>query len=135
MIEDDLAPPGPGDWNSFRPDVSECRRAVGGGGTRMAIRLQLISGEELLDEWAATASQAARNALYEALFAIGDGSAFLIYDIFGDGGDPQTFIILVKPELVVKVRVNRAESSFEIRYVGRVEEGSPAAAAVDHDES
>jgi hypothetical protein len=95
----------------------------------MAMRLQLTAGLEVLESWAETASQAERNVVYEALFAVGDGSAFLVYDIFGDSGDPGNFLIMVKPGLVMKVMVQRADSAFEIRYVGTVEDGVDAAAA------
>jgi len=94
----------------------------------MAMRLQLTAGEDLLDEWAETATQAERNHVYEALFALGDGSAFLVYDIFGDPRDPGNFIVMVKSGLVLKVMVQRAESAFEIRYVGPIEEEADAPA-------
>ncbi|WP_410623580.1 DUF6235 family protein [Amycolatopsis sp. cmx-8-4] len=84
----------------------------------MAMRLQLIEGIELLDKWAESATQARRNVMYEALFAISDGSAFLIYDIFGDPADRGIFVVVVKPDLVLKVLLQRADSSFAIRYVG-----------------
>jgi len=84
----------------------------------MAMRLQLVEGIELLDEWAESASQAQRNIIYEALFAVGDGSAFLIYDIFGDPGDRGNFVVAVRPDLVLKVLLRRQESSFAVRYVG-----------------
>lgn len=87
----------------------------------MAMRLQLTAGLEVLECWADTASQAQRNVVYEALFAVGDGSAFLVYDIFGDPSDPGNFLIMVKPGLVMKVMVQRADSAFEIRYVGAVD--------------
>jgi hypothetical protein len=89
----------------------------------MAMRLQLVEGLELLEEWAESASQAERNVIYEALFAIGDGSAFLIYDIFGDPRDRSSLIVEVRPELVLKVLVRRADSSFEIRHVGAPDDG------------
>ncbi|WP_434056849.1 DUF6235 family protein [Amycolatopsis ponsaeliensis] len=99
------------------------------GGRRMAMRLQLTAGHEVLESWAETASQAERNVVYEALFAVGDGSAFLVYDIFGDPRDPGNFLIMVKPGLVLKVMVQRAESAFEIRHVGAVDGADTAAAA------
>lgn len=94
----------------------------------MAMRLQLIAGVELLDTWAEAASQIERNAVYEALFSVSDGSAFLIYDIFGDSCDPGNFILLVKADLVLKVMIRPAESAFEIRYVGGLDESADDAA-------
>ncbi|MDS0136214.1 MULTISPECIES: DUF6235 family protein [unclassified Amycolatopsis] len=94
----------------------------------MAMRLQLTAGVQVLEDWAESATQAERNVVYEALFAVGDGSAFLIYDIFGDPHDPGNFMIMVKPGLVLKIMVQRAESAFEIRYVGRLQDGVDAPA-------
>lgn len=93
----------------------------------MAMRLQLVAGAEVLDEWADSATQAERNVLYEALFAIGDGSVFLIYDVFGDPEDISNFIILVKADLMVKINVQRAESAFEILYVGTLDDDASVA--------
>lgn len=92
----------------------------------MAMRLQLTEGVELLEEWAETATQAARNVVYEALFAVGDGSAFLVYDIFGDPHDPGNFVVVVKPNLALKVTVRRAESTFAIRHVGALPDEAAA---------
>lgn len=101
----------------------------------MAMRLQLTAGLEVLEEWAESATQAERNIVYEALFAIGDGSVFIIYDVFGDPEDPFNFVILVKNDLVLKISVRRAESAFEIRYVGALEQGVSPAAVPELDES
>ena len=90
----------------------------------MAMRLQLIAGVELLDTWAEAASQVERNALYEALFSVSDGSAFLVYDVFGDSRDPGNFILLVKADLALKVMIRPAEQAFEIRYVGGLDESA-----------
>jgi hypothetical protein len=88
----------------------------------MAMRLQLVEGFELLEEWAESVSQAERNVMYEALFAVGDGSAFLIYDIFGDPRDRGNFVVAVRPGLVLKVLLRRRDSSFAIRYLGAPED-------------
>ncbi|MFF1611676.1 DUF6235 family protein [Amycolatopsis sp. NPDC058278] len=88
----------------------------------MAVRLQLTAGVEVLERWAESAPQAERNIVYEALFAVGDGSAFLVYDIFGDPSDPGNLLVMVKPGLVVKILVQRAHSAFEIRYVGTIDD-------------
>ncbi|MEQ0565875.1 DUF6235 family protein [Amycolatopsis sp. NEAU-NG30] len=101
----------------------------------MAMRLQLTEGLEVLESWAETATQAERNSVYEALFAVGDGSAFIVYDIFADPHDPGHFLIVVKSGLVMKVMVRRAESAFAIRYVGAVEDGIDTAAAAQETSS
>jgi hypothetical protein len=118
-----------------RPDLRQARAshpaAARGrwlGGRRMAMRLQLIAGVELLDTWAEAASQIERNAVYEALFSVSDGSAFLVYDVFGDSRDPGNFILLVKADLVLKVMIRPAESAFEIRYVGGLDESADESA-------
>ncbi|GAB3159549.1 DUF6235 family protein [Amycolatopsis sp. NPDC004378] len=95
----------------------------------MAMHLRLAEGVELLDEWAESATQAERNVLYEALFAIGDGSVFLIYDVFGDPDDISNFIVMVKADLMVKINVQRAESSFDVLYVGTLADDATANAA------
>ncbi|MET9001567.1 DUF6235 family protein [Amycolatopsis sp. Hca4] len=95
----------------------------------MAMHLRLAAGVELLDKWAESATQAERNVLYEALFAIGDGSVFLIYDVFGDPDDISNFMVMVKADLLVKINVQRAESSFDILYVGTLDDGAAANAA------
>jgi len=95
----------------------------------MALRLQLTAGLDILEGWADAATQAERNVVYEALFAVCDGSAFLVYDIFGDSADPGNFIVVVKTGLVLKVMVQRADSTFEIRYVGALESDVDAAPA------
>jgi hypothetical protein len=92
----------------------------------MAMRLQLTAGVNVLDEWAETATQMELNLVYEALFAIADGSAFLVYDVFGDPRNPGNFVILVKPQLVLKIMVQRAESAFSICYVGAHEDDAQA---------
>lgn len=88
----------------------------------MAVRLQLTAGDEVLERWAESAPQSERNIVYEALFAVGDGSAFLVYDIFGDPRDPGNFLVMVKPGLVLKIMVQRARSTFEICYVGAIDD-------------
>ena len=100
----------------------------------MAMRLQLTAGLDVLEDWAAGATQAERNVVYEALFAIGDGSAFVVYDVFGDAEDLNNFIVVVKSHLVLKIVVHRASTSFEIRYVGALQDGSPASVIAEADE-
>ncbi|MEV6647292.1 DUF6235 family protein [Amycolatopsis sp. NPDC051371] len=95
----------------------------------MAMHLRLAAGVELLDEWAEFATQAERNIVYEALFAIGDGTVFLIYDVFGDPDDISNFIVMVKADLLVKIKLFRTESAFGILYVGTLDDDATANAA------
>jgi hypothetical protein len=97
----------------------------------MAMRLQLIAGMDVLEEWAETATQAERNHVYEALFAVGDGSAFLVYDIFGDPRDPGNFVIIVKPGLMLKIMVQPSDCSFVVRRVGVLESEPQAPASAE----
>lgn len=84
----------------------------------MAVRLQLADGSDLIEEWSEGVTQSDRNAVYEALFAIGDGSAFLIYDVFGDPRDPCNLIVVVKDDLALRIRLQRTDMAFRIVEVG-----------------
>jgi hypothetical protein len=90
------------------------------------MRLRLTSGLPVLENWSENACQADRNALYRALFAVADGSAFLIYDVFSDAGRAQRFVFQVKQDLMVMVGLDR-EESFGILDIstGEEEEGTP----------
>jgi hypothetical protein len=93
-------------------------------GSIPATRFRLETGLEVLDEWSETASQAKRNAVYRALFAMGDGSVFSTYRIVDDFQRPNQLFVIVKDDLVLKLRVNCFDS-FSIVYIG------PTAAAPD----
>jgi hypothetical protein len=72
---------------------------------------------DALDNWADTATDAARAALYEALFAVVDGTVERAYQVVDDERRLNEFSVVVHPELVVKIRVN-SFNSFEVVYVG-----------------
>jgi hypothetical protein len=91
-------------------------------------RLRLDTGVELLEQWAATVGQAAKNAIYKVLFAISDGSVYRGYKIIGDVERPWEFFVLVKENLVVKVRVHNIDS-FGIIHIGAFDE------VMDHDDN
>jgi hypothetical protein len=93
------------------------------GGRLPVSRLRLGSGLELLERWADTAGQAAKNAMYKALFAISDGSVFQSYDIVDHHAQPGEFTVMIKDDLVVRVCVHDT-AMFGISFIGRV--GSPA---------
>jgi hypothetical protein len=82
-------------------------------------RPRLETGLELLDSWAATAGQFDRHAVYRALFAVADASVST-YQVFGDHQRPQEFSVLVRKDLVLKIRMNDFDS-FGIRYIGPVQ--------------
>ncbi|MFD1151950.1 DUF6235 family protein [Saccharothrix hoggarensis] len=85
-----------------------------------APRLQLTSGLDVLEEWAVSACQADRDVVYEVLFSMTDGSVFLVYDMFRVPRQADRYVILVKHDLVVRVAIRWAESSFDIAYVGEL---------------
>jgi uncharacterized protein DUF6235 len=84
-------------------------------------RLRLSSGLELLDQWADGAGQAAKNVMYKALFAILEGSVFRSYDIVDHEARPGEFTVMVRDDLVVRVRVHDADTTFGIDFIGRVD--------------
>jgi hypothetical protein len=81
------------------------------------LRLRLISGLEVLAGWSDTASQVEKNAMHKALFAMADCSVFGTYEILDDCERPREFYIMVKGELVVKIRIHDFET-FGIVYLG-----------------
>lgn len=76
--------------------------------------------DAVLDRWARTARQADRNAVHKALFAILDGSVLRTYRVVEDAQLPNELYIIVKDDLVLKVRVADVNdfSSFEIVGIG-----------------
>jgi hypothetical protein len=86
----------------------------------MAAYRRLVSGLTVLDTWSCTACQADRNMIYEALFAIVDGSVFAAYDIadaHDTSGKPSQFFVPVKDGLGTRIRMDQADG-FGIDYIG-----------------
>lgn len=79
--------------------------------------LRLSSGLSWLDEWSATAGQIEQNAVYEALFAVADGSAFWAYRTFDEDAGTHEFFVVVRDNLVVKIAFT-AHDAFGITYIG-----------------
>lgn len=79
-----------------------------------------LEASEVLEQWASTAPQADRNAVHKALFAMLDGSAFRTYRIVEDVQLPNELYVIVKDDLVLKLRVNDADdlSWFDILAIG-----------------
>lgn len=86
-------------------------------------RFKLHTGMELLDEWSETAGQAAKNAVYKALFAVADGSVFRAYRTLEDYQRLQEFFIILNDNLVVKICVHHFEA-FGVVYIGPLD-GAP----------
>lgn len=80
-------------------------------------RFRLETGIEVLEDWAMTASQSRKNGIYKALFAMLDGSLFRTYRIVDDYQRPNELFVIVKDDLVMKIRVNCFDS-FGIVAIG-----------------
>jgi hypothetical protein len=78
---------------------------------------RLDSGLDVLESWAETASQTRKNAVYKALFAMQDSSLFRTYRVIDDFKHPNEVFVIVKNDLVMKVRVNCLDS-FGIVAIG-----------------
>jgi hypothetical protein len=80
-------------------------------------RFRLEAGLDVLDGWADTASQTRKNAVYQALFAMQDGSLFRTYRIFDDFQRPNELFVIVRDDLAMKIRVTCVDS-FGIVAIG-----------------
>ena len=82
-----------------------------------ATRFRMETGHAVLESWSQTATQSKRNAVYKALFAMQDGSLFRTYRIVDDYQRPNELYVIVRDDLVMKVRVNCFDS-FGIVAIG-----------------
>jgi hypothetical protein len=80
-------------------------------------RFRMDTGRDVLEDWAEEAGQSKKNAIYKALFAVTDGSVFRTYRIVDDFQRANEFFVIVKDDLVLKVRVHCFDS-FGIVYIG-----------------
>lgn len=81
-------------------------------------RFRLERGLDVLDDWSETASQATRNAVYRALFAVLDGSVFRRYSTLDSYVRPQDFCVYLHDELVIGIQLD--DETFTIDYIGPV---------------
>jgi hypothetical protein len=80
----------------------------------------LNAGLDLLEEWSETASQAARNTVYGALFAVADGSLFTSFQTVSYDDQPSELAICLRDDLVVTI--SRTEPGFfDIAFIGAPE--------------
>jgi hypothetical protein len=86
-------------------------------------RFRLETGLEVLDSWSESASQSRKNAVHRALFAMVDGTLFRTYRVIDDYQRPSELFVVVKDDLVMKIRINCFDS------FGIVDIGPPAATA------
>lgn len=82
-------------------------------------RFRMDTGLDVLEDWAEEAGQSKKNAIYKALFAVTDGSVFRTYRIVDDFQRPNEVFIIVRDDLVLKVRVHCFDS-FGVVYIGPV---------------
>lgn len=99
------------------------------GTTPRSARFRMETGLEVLESWAETASQSKKNSVYKALFAMLDGSLFRTYRIVDDFQRPNELFVIVKDDLMVKIRVNCFDS-FGIVHIGQ-----PGSSPAEHGES
>lgn len=83
--------------------------------------MRLDAGLDWIERWSPTAGQAAQNALYKALFAIADGSVFSAYLTIADLDEAEEFFVLVRGDLVLKVRLGYPDA-FGIVFIGPMRE-------------
>jgi hypothetical protein len=80
-------------------------------------RFRLDTGLDVLEDWAETASQTKKNAVYRALFAMLDGTLFRTYRVVDDFQRLNEVFVIVKDDLMMKIRVNCVDS-FDIVAIG-----------------
>jgi hypothetical protein len=84
-------------------------------------RFRLNLGVARLENWAATAGEIDKNAVYEALFAVAEGTIFQTYKVLDDVHNAREFFIMVKPHLVVKICFHETDA-FGILYIGPIDD-------------
>jgi hypothetical protein len=91
--------------------------------------MRLRAGLGPLERWSAHSRQAVRNAVYRALFAVGDGSVFRAYRTMRrpSSGEMQ---VEVRDDTVVTVRVTK-EDAYDIVYIGDPEEAPEIGRTLD----
>jgi Family of unknown function (DUF6235) len=88
-------------------------------------RSRLVKGEDRLEDWSGDADQIEQNAVYEALFAVAEGSAESQYETHEEHRETgDEFVVVIRDDLVVKVRCI-GPGAFAIVYIGRPD-GVPA---------
>ena len=98
----------------------------GPAASRSEPRFRLDQGLDILESWSLTASQATRNAVYRALFAVQDGSVFQRYRTIDSYAVPQEFFVYLHEELVIRIRLD--DGVFAIGYIGPACRSGQAAA-------
>lgn len=86
-------------------------------------RRRLNVGVACLERWTETANQADKNAVYDVLFAVSNGTVFHNYRVFDDVKRPGEFFVMARRNLVVKIGIFPF-NNFGISYIGTVEGAS-----------
>jgi hypothetical protein len=86
---------------------------------------QLNGGLDVLDTWSETATQAARNAVYRALFAVTDGSVFRFFQTSSHRARSDEIMVYLRADLVMTISQTEADL-FGIAYIGPLD-GAPGA--------
>lgn len=79
--------------------------------------LRLSSGLEILDNWARTANDIEKTAVYEVLFAVSEKSVFSDYATVDDSDEVTEFSVFTRCRLAVKLRLHSMDL-FGIVYIG-----------------
>lgn len=80
--------------------------------------LRLVSGVEILDEWADEARQIELNAVQDALFAMLDRSVYADYEVIDDVSHPRHMVVVVRETLAIRIRLNDI-ATFGIEFIGQ----------------
>jgi hypothetical protein len=80
-------------------------------------QFRLETGLDVLDDWTESASQTQKNAVHKALFSMVDGTLFRTYRVIDDYKRPSELFVVVKDNLVMKIRINCFDS-FGIVHIG-----------------
>jgi hypothetical protein len=86
-------------------------------GTIPRAQYRLETGLEVIEDWAGTASPSHKNAIYEALFTMLDGTLFRDYRVIDDFRQLSELFVIVKDDLVMKIRINCFDS-FGVVHIG-----------------
>jgi hypothetical protein len=84
-------------------------------------RRRLTVGAACLEKWTETAGQAEKNAIYEVLFAVSDGSVFRTHKVLDDVQRPGEFFVVVRENLVIKIGMYPF-NNFGIIYIGTLDD-------------
>ena len=82
-------------------------------------RFRLELGLDVLEAWADNAPLSMKNAVYQALLAMVDGSLFRNYRVIDDYQRPNEVFVIVRDNLMIKLRINCVDS-FGVLYIGPV---------------